>query len=226
MRPKHPLQLLLASLAVALTLACGGAATGPGPELPPASAGLVYEDPSGSEWNLVRNAASTDTHLILDLVGPSGTKFRGVGFNLLSDGSVAYARMGAAGYVRDTGVFKLQSTYANYPVEPVLLAGGLKQDGKLLTVGIYQKDRYWPSVQVNKPVAQIAIDFDPAKTAALTPGTVIPLRITKAKALPSYIGTMPADPSDGSFSNWASVLYAYNSSIVPVQIAVGTLKTK
>lgn len=216
--------LLTAGLALALLAACGGASTGAGPAAPPASSGLVYTDPQGSDWTLVRNAASTDTHLVLDLVGPATGKFRGVGFNLLSDGSVTYGRMGTAGYIRDTGVFKLQSTYANYPVEPVLLAGGVKQDGKLLSVGIFQKDRYWPSVAVNKAVCQIALDFDAAKTAALPPGTKIPLTITKAKAIPSYIGTMPADPSD--LNGYGSVMANYNSSLVPVQITVGTLATK
>ncbi|HJV21161.1 MAG TPA: hypothetical protein VJ570_00635 [Holophagaceae bacterium] len=215
---------LLAAPALALLMACGGAATGPGPQLPPASAGLVYENPKSGDWTLQRNAASTDTHLVLDLVGPATGKFRGVGFNLKSDGSVAYGRLSSAGYIRDTGVFKLQSTYANYPVEPVLLAGGVKQDGKLLTVGIFQKDRYWPSVAVNKPVCQIAIDFDATKTAVLAPGTQIPLTITKAMAIPSYIGSMPADPSD--LNGYGSVIAYYNTSLVPVQITVGTLTTK
>lgn len=226
MRVKQHLQLLLSSTALALFMACGGAATGPGPQLPPASTGLAYENPKAGDWTLVKNAASTDTHLILDLVGPATGKFRGVGFNLLSDGTVTYARMGSAGYIRDTGVFKLQSTYANYPVEPVLLAGGLKQDGKLLTVGIFQKDRYWPSVAVNKPVCQIAMDFDATKTAALAPGTAVPLTITKAKAIPSYIGAMPATPSESDINVWASVINNYNTSLVPVQISVGTLTTK
>ncbi|HJV91016.1 MAG TPA: hypothetical protein VJ623_11980 [Holophagaceae bacterium] len=215
---------LLAAPALALLMACGGAATGPGPQAAPSSVGFAYTDPQGGDWTLVRNASSTDTHLILDLVGPTGTKFRGVGFNLKSDGSVTYGHMGAGGYVRDTGVFHLQSTYANYPVEPVLLAGGVKGDGKLLTVGIFQKDRYWPSVSVNKPVCQISIDFDATKTASLPPGTKIPLAITKAKAIPSYIGTMPADPSD--LNGYGSVMANFNSSLVPVQISVGTLVTK
>jgi hypothetical protein len=139
---------------------------------------------------------------------------------------VAYARLSTAGYVQDTGVFKLTSTFANYPVEPVLLAGGLKQGGKLLSVGIFQKDRYRAAVAVDKPVLQVAFDFDPAKTAALAPGTVVPLTITKAKVVPASIGTMPADPSNDDYSNYYSVIMAYRNSLVPVQIAVGTLKTK
>ena len=126
MRMSTICQSLIAAAALALLLACGGSSAGPGPAVQPTSAGLVYQNPTGSHWALVRNAASTDTHLILDLVGPANTKGRGVGFNLLTDGSVNFAKLGAAGYIRDTGVFQLQSTFANYPVEPVLLAGGVK----------------------------------------------------------------------------------------------------
>jgi len=218
-------QSLLPAIALALLLACGGSAAGPGPVLPPVSSGLEYKNPAGSQWNLVRNAASSDTHLVLDLVGPSGTKYRGIGFNLQSDGSVVFARLGTYGYVADLAVFKLQSTFANYPVEPVLMAGGVKKNRTLLTVGAFQKDRYWPSVAVDKPVLQIAIDFDPARTGALAPGTVIPLAITKAKAIPSFIGTMPADPSSAT-ANWTSVAQNFSASLISAQISVRTLTTK
>jgi len=207
-----------------LALACGGASTSPGPAPAPVSVGLAYVNPAGAGWNLVRDdAASSDTHLVLNLVGPAGTYGRGVGFNLQSDGKVVFARLGAAGYIQDTGVFKLQSTFANYPVEPVLLAGGLKKNGTLLTAGIFQKDRYQPSQPLGKPVCQIAVDFDPVATGALAPGTAIALAVTKAKAIPDYIGDMPTDATN---PDWSSVASNYAASLVPVQISVGTLKTK
>ena len=196
--------------AVLLALACGGASTTPGPVSAPASVGLAYVNPTGTGWNLVRDeSASTDTHLVLDLVGPAGSYGRGVGFNLQSDGTVNFARLGTAGYIQDTGVFQLQSTFTNYPVEPVLLAGGLKNHGTLLTAGIFQKDRYQPSQPLGKPVCRIAIDFDAVATAAL--------------AIPDYIGDMPTDATN---PDWSSVAYNYPASLVPVQISVGTLKTK
>lgn len=225
MRIHIPFKSLVSGAALSLLLACGGAHTGPGPEAPAVSTGFEYVDPKGAEWNLVRNAASTDTHLVLDLVGPVGGKGRGIGFNLQSDGHIAFARMGAAGYVRDTGVFSLLSTFANYPVEPVLLAGGVKQNGTLLSVGVFQKDRYRTAKAVDRPVLQIALDFDPARTGTLPIGTAIPLAVTKAKAIPAFIGTMPANPDDPN-ANWNSVVAYYDRSLVPVQVAVGTLKTK
>lgn len=216
---------LIPAAALALFMACGGASSGPKPK-PSGSSGLAYVNPKGASWNLVQNpGASTDTHLVLDLLGPSGQKGRGIGFNLKSDGSIAFSRLGAAGYVNDLGVFQLHSTFANYPVEPVLLNGGLKQNGTLLTVGVFQKDRYQPAQDLGQAVCQIAIDFDPAVTAALKPGTPITLTITKAKAIPSDIGAMPADPADPN-ADWSSVYYAYATSLVPAQISVGTLTTK
>ena len=216
---------LLPALALLMLVACGGASAGPGAQQTPASSGLVYKDPAGPGWNLVKDPASTDTHLILNLVGPAGTKGRGVGFNLQSNGTVTFAKLSAAGYIRDTGVFKLQSVAANYPVEPVLLAGGVKKNGTLLTAGIFQKDRYQPSQPLGKPVCQIALDFDPVATAALAPGTAVPLAITKAKAIPDYIGKAPADPT-ASNADWSSVMNNYSASIVSVQISVGTLTTR
>ena len=216
---------LIPALGLLLLTACGGAGTTPGVQTAKASVGLVYTSPTGLGWNLVKNAASSDTHLILDIVGPAGTKGRGVGFNLQSDGNINFAKLGTAGYILDTGVFKLQSTFANYAVEPVLLGGGVKNGGTLLTVGIFQKDRFQPAQPLGQPVAQIAIDFDAARTAALAPGTVLPLTITKAKAIPEFIGTLPADVTSVN-SDWSSVVQSFPASLVPVQITVGTLTTK
>lgn len=220
------LHLLIPAAALLLGLACGGARMGPGPVVAPASTGLVYKNPDSGGWALIRNAGSSDTRLILDLVGPSGQKGRGVGFNLQTDGTVNFGRLGAAGYIADAGVFKLQSYQPNYfPSEPTLLAGGVKQNGTLLTAGIFQKDRYWPAQKLDQPLCQIAIEFDAVHTAALAPGTAIPLTITKARAIPDKIGVPPADPTDPN-ADWSSVYYAYGTSIQNVQIAVGTLTTK
>ena len=215
----------LPALALSLLVACGGGQTAaPGPQSN-LSTGLTYQDPSGSGWTLVRNASSSDTHLVLDLVGPSGLKARGIGFNLLSDGTVPFSKLSSAGYVHDLGVFKLQSTFTNFSAEPVLLGGGVKKGGTLLTVGIFQKDRNWPAQKVDQPVVQIALDFDAARTAALPKGTVIPMTIVKAKYVPDDIGTMPADPTSAS-ADWSSVYYAFRTSVLPAQISVGTLTTK
>jgi hypothetical protein len=222
-------QWLLPAMTLAVLVGCGGAATAPGADVvvAPVSKGMVYSDPTGSlGYTLVRDASSTDNHLVLNLVGPDGQKGRGVGFNLQSDGSIAFAKFNNGIYVRDLGVFQLSTYYYGaYTSEPVLVNGGVKQNGTLLTVGVFQKDRYLTSKVLSQPLLQIAIDFDTIKTAALAPGTRIPLSITKAKAIPAFIGVPPMDPTDPQ-ADWSSVVAYYNASLVPVDIAVGTLVTK
>ena len=85
-----PQRLFALSVFVGLFAACGGG--GGGSSTPPPSGGspqpatrLVYTDPTTSDYRFVRNSSSTDTHLILDLLGPTGTRARGMSFYLNAD---------------------------------------------------------------------------------------------------------------------------------------------
>jgi len=209
-------------------LACGGSSYTPpaaaaAPAAPAAATGFTYTNPSTQGWALVQNAASTPTHLLLDLVGPAGLMARGVGFNLSSDGTVAFHKYSDGGYLADLGVFQLKlaapnlytTTYTNM-YEPTIMAGGTKNAGRLLTVGIYQKDRFQPSVAVNVPLCQIGIDF-PA-TGGPAAGAVIPLKMVRARIIPDNIGTYPTDPSN---PDWTSIIKSFQ--MVDIQIALGTL---
>lgn len=231
MRTSTPLHLL-AALALALgAVACGGAYTGPaqpaatGPAAPEATS-LVYTDPETSGWALVKDASSTPTHLVLNLVGPSGLRGRGVGFNLASDGTVAFHKFDDGSYLRDTGVFPLklaspnlyETKYTNLK-EPVLRVGGTKNGGRLLTVGLYMKDRRHSAQVLTAPLCQVGIDL-PATGRPLA-GATVPLHVVRARMIPEELGTVPQDAATG---DWNSVLTHFHMD--DIQIAVGTLRAQ
>ena len=220
---------ILLSLPLALALlatGCGGytpppAASAAAPVAVPAQ-GFVYTDPPAGGWALVKDASSTATSLVLNLVGPDGLMARGVGFNLATDVALSFHPFASHTYVNDTGVFQLKLRTPNryttdFPnfFEPVLLVGGVKNSGKLLTVGIFQKDRTLPAQALTAPLCQVGIDFNPA--AGLASGTAVHLDIIRARIIPEDIGALPADMT-GDFSD---VLYKFR--LVDIQVAVGTL---
>lgn len=209
---------LLAGLLLGVTLACGetavtqpppadtGAPPPPAPTLtPPAplapapaakATGLVYTDPSGTGWRLVKDASSTSTRVVLNLVGPAGLKSRGAGFNLKAPASVHFGRFTETDFpVKDGGVYELKNTAPNGdpdPLEPVLLAGGVKP-GHLLTVGVFQKDRRASAKDSGATLLQIALEFDAA--AGLTVGQELPLTLTKSRYQAEDIGAFSPSPT-------------------------------
>ncbi|HJW71364.1 MAG TPA: hypothetical protein VJ486_00795 [Geothrix sp.] len=187
------LSLLAPGLALALALACGGSSntSAPPPAPPPAPAHtLTYSDPSGTGWRLVKDASSTTTRLVLNLVGPAGTKTRGVGFNLQAPGSVSFGKFGNGLPINDTGVYQLMTAGSTDVSEPVAMTGGVKK-GNVLSVGIYQKDRDQAAQDSGAALLQVAILFNPA--ANLSTGTPLALSIPKAKAIPEDIGAITDD---------------------------------
>lgn len=211
---------LLAGLLLGLTSACGETVvappppadlgTPPAPLVPPASTalappaappaakatGLDYTDPSGTGWRLVKDASSTSTRVVLNLVGPAGLMSRGAGFNLKAPASVRFVRFTETDFpVKDGGVYELGNTAPVgelNPLEPVLLAGGVKP-GNLLTVGIFQKDRRANAKDSGAPLLQIAFELDAA--ADLTVGQELPLAITKSKYQAEDIGAFSVTPT-------------------------------
>ncbi|MBI3131406.1 MAG: hypothetical protein HYZ13_08615 [Acidobacteria bacterium] len=71
------------------------------------------------------------------------------------------------------------------------LVGGLKEGGRVLSVGAFQKDRRWPSQALDRALFQIAIDLDATQAAGLAAGTEIPLTFLRARSIPDYIGDNP-----------------------------------
>lgn len=246
MRPHNLRFTFIAVLSMGLLAACGGSTpttepltppSEPAPvEQPPAqrlpplapepvvlAQGLEYTDPTSTGWRLVKDASSTATRLVLNLVGPSGESGRGIGFNLASDGNVAFARFEDGAWLKDTGVFALGKLgMAAGAYDPVLRAGGVQKGGKLLTVGVFQKDRRQPPQALDATLLQVAIEFDGARVQErqLATGTEVALSITKAKVIPEDIGVMPANPTAFD-ANYASVIA--KSRMQSISLSVGTL---
>lgn len=181
------------AFALGLSLACGGGShSAPAPAPAPAqpAQGLVYTDPAGTGWRLVKDASTTTTKLVLNLVGPAGLKTRGVGFNLQAPAGVKFAAFSGGLPIKDGGVYQLTMAGSTDPSEPLALTGGVKK-GNLLSVGIYQKDRDQAAQDSGATLCQIALQFDAA--AALSTGAPLALSIPKAKVVPEDIGAVTDD---------------------------------
>jgi len=197
------MKTLLAAPAILLLVACGG-----GSDSSPKKkvAGMTYTDPTpaAGEWALLKDAAaSTNKRLVLNLMGPTGSLFRGVGFNLKVDTTkVAFSRFRDAngvslGYMLDKGVLH-DLDVSSQAVPCLTSAAGVKVD--TLSVGIWQKCLRFeipPAGYVAQPIGsqnmndamdcstapvlQVALDL--AKDA--TPGGVT-LDVTKAAIIPNH----------------------------------------
>lgn len=204
----RPLPSIAAAALLALLSACGGSSgEAPATSGPSSSDGLVagatrlsYVDPAGSGWRLVRDASSTDTRLVLDLVGPADATVRGAGFNLARGPALVFSRFGDGRYAHDTGVFQLKGTNANFEsyagsdADPVLFASAPVKDGTVLSTGIFQKDRTNGAKPASAPLVQVAVSLADAATipkALLGPGLdPYRLSVVKARIVPADIGGM------------------------------------
>jgi len=199
---------LLTTLALLSALSgCGGGdSTPPAPAPVPAPSPapvaapttLGYTDPTSSGWRLVKDAVSTPTRLVLDLVGPAGMPTRGVGFNLKRGMGLAFGRFDNGGYAHDMGVYQLKGTnsnfesYAGTDADPVLFVSAPLKSGDVLSTGIFQKDRSNGAKDSGVPLVQVVVtlaDFtkvDPAAVAAAS--DPYGLHVVKARIVPSDIG--------------------------------------
>ena len=211
------------ALALALVVACGGTAK---PAAPAVSTALEYTNPLGAGWRLVKDPSSTAGRVVLNLVGPAGEQGRGAGFNLRSDGTVKFARFENGSYINDLGVFQLTNKRGAHNIidgrrvshDVGAIVGGVKDHGRLLSVGAFQKDRRWGAQDLDQALYQIAIELDPAQS--LPAGTVIPLEVVKARSIPGDIGDNPEDPR----ANPATWVYQYR--IDDIAVSVGTLAAR
>ncbi len=192
-----------------LVAGCGGgdstpanAPPSPPPPPPPVvkPTSLSYADPTSSGWRLIKDASSTSTRLVLDLVGPAGLQTRGVGFNLKRGMGLAFSTFTNGGYAHDTGVFQLKGTntnfeaYAGTDADPVLFASGPLKSGDVLSTGIFQKDRTNGPKDSTAPLVQVAVtlaDFSKVTVDAVNASTdPYGLHVVKARIVPADIGGM------------------------------------
>jgi hypothetical protein len=211
--PSASLALLLAAASAVAATGCADRACS-GAECTaarPASA-LEYVDPPAGGWRLVRDPASTPRRLVLALVGPAGTRTRGVGLNLQGPAGVRFATFADGALVESTGVLELRSVDDD-PAEPVALAGGVKP-GNLLSVGAYQKDRRRGAKDAGAPLLRVALELDPAAPVARE--RTLALSVPKAGAIPEEIG----QPGD------APHLLQRKLVMTRLDVAVGQLVTR
>lgn len=158
--------LVLASL-----VACGGGGgsssnSGGTPSNPNAATKLVYTNPTptAGQWALMKDAASTDTHLILDLVSPTdAVSGFGVGFTINAPTSVTWTKVSGS----DATLIQ-NAAYNLGGVAPQLIKG-VSKTGNLIA-GVYQKGLATAAVPHPGTVAKIALDLSSGalKTASVT----------------------------------------------------------
>ncbi|MFP2896411.1 hypothetical protein [Corallococcus sp. 4LFB] len=139
----------------------------------PVAGTVKYVDPTGTGWRLVRNASlSSGNTLVLDLVGPAGQSGRGADLTLALDGTTAsWSTVDGSEYVANGGY--------DLGAAPRLLKSAVK--GSTLSVGVYQKGA--PAHVYNGALLSVALTVN--ATAQTPAGSVVPLNVLKAHALPA-----------------------------------------
>ncbi len=191
------IQPAVALLGLATLLACGGGGGGGTPAPPPKTIAdtLTYTNPTAGNYRLVRDSTSTQSRLVLDLVGPATGTAHGVAFILTLSGSASWTNPDS--YTQNVA-FSLGST-------PQILSR--KLSGNTLQVGIFQKSKATgqnptpaTAVSLNQTLAKVSLDLG----TSVPVGTTITISATKGSVM----------LADGSL---------IDLSTSPNQISVGSL---
>ena len=155
----------------------------------PAS-GPGYTDPTAPGWRLVKNTtASSGNKLVLDLVGPTGQSGRGVDLTLAVDSTKAnWIKVSTS----DTE-FVANQKFVLGSGTPLLK--GLVQTGTL-KVGVFQKGG--TATAYSGGLISVALELK--LSSSLGGGTVIPLTVVKAHALPATGALAPIDVAVGTLT--------------------------
>jgi hypothetical protein len=174
-----PSRLLLA-LPLSLLVACGG---GSHPSPPAPATRIVYAPPTSGAYQLLLNAdKSTDTHLVLDLLGPAGTAGRGVAFHLAAEpGQLKWSKVVSG----DTEF--AQSAAFGLSAGSVLKAKATSGD---LQVGAFLTMDFVPSVTFDRTVILATVALDLVPVAPTGPAT-LKAGTGSAVMLPATVGADP-----------------------------------
>ncbi len=150
---------------------------------------LDYTNPTSGTFMLVKDPASTSTHLVLNLMGPVGTTTTGVGFYLSADTTkVTWSKPASSdALLAHSGLFDLGTT-------PQLAAA--KATGDQLQVGYYQKGTTKPAVTLSATsiLASVALDLKanvPVGTAVALSGITGKAVLNNGTAAPTTITITP-----------------------------------
>lgn len=177
MTPMNKLLSGSAALALATLIACGGGGGGssaPAPTPPATATGLAYTDPTSGTYKLVKNASSSGSHLVLDLVGPSAGTAMGIAITLSADATKAtWVDVPAGG---TTAVLMQNGTQftlgSGTPIQKAKATSGVLQ------ATVAQKAPTAPA-SLNGPLLRVALDLKSG--LGLPQGTVITLSADAAK---------------------------------------------
>ncbi len=161
-----------AALSLAALLACGGGGGGststPVPAPAPAAPSLAYTDPTTGTYKLVKDASSSGSHLVLDLLGPGSGTAMGVSLTLSADtAKLSWVDVPAGGttttLVKNGTQFNLGS---GTPIQKA------KVSGNVLQVTLAQKNPT-PAATLSGTLLQVALDLKPG--LGLASGTALAL---------------------------------------------------
>jgi hypothetical protein len=179
MRMENTMKMMLKSapaLVLAALVACGGGggsdSSAPAGN-PNAATKLAYTDPSptSTQWALKKNASSTSTHLVLDLVPPSdAVSGFGVGFTINAPTGVIWTK------VAGTDAQMIHNTAYTLGGGTQLIKG-ISSNGNLIA-GVYQQGTATAAVAHSSgAVASVALDLSPG--ASITASVVPTVSVSK-----------------------------------------------
>jgi hypothetical protein len=184
----------LALLSLAGLCACGGGG-GSAPASAPATAtSLAYTDPPSGTYRLVKDAASSGSHLVLDLQGPASGTAMGVSITLSADATrLTWVDVPAGG---TTALLMKNGTQFSLGSGPAIQKA--TATGGVLQAAVAQKNPT-PAASLNGTLLQVALDLKSG--LGLTSGTTL---------------TLSADATRCQVLDGAG-------TISPVTVSVGTL---